>query len=67
MKINISQKKTPGCPRPTFPSVHLTDEAYDVLNDLSAKHNISMRQLASAIIVSAGPDIEIDQGGEQDA
>ena len=66
MKLTISQKKMPERPRPTFPTVHLTDEAYDVLNELSMKHNISMRQLASNIIIQVGPTLEIEQGGEQD-
>jgi hypothetical protein len=43
--------------------VNLTDEAYDALNELSVKTNISMRQLASAIIVQAKDNLEIVKGG----
>ena len=67
MKINISQKKVPERPRPTFPTVHITPEAYDVLYELSIKHNISMRKLASVLITDIGPTLEIEQGGEDDA
>ena len=49
--------------RPTTPTVVLTDEAYDALLEMSALHNVSMRQLASAIIVNAAEDgIEIEEG-----
>lgn len=65
MKINIP-KNRPARPRPSVPSVNLTDEAYDVLYELSVKNNISMRQLASAIIVEACNNLDIVQGGEQD-
>lgn len=45
------------------PTVSLTDEAYDILMDLSTEYNISMRRLASAIIVGAYGNIEIEKGG----
>lgn len=67
MKITIPQNRPESKPRPTFPSVHLTDEAYDALFELSIKYNISMRQLASKLIVEACNNLEIDVGGEQDA
>lgn len=47
--------------RPATPTVVLTDEAYDALYEMSCKYDVSMRQLASAIIVeSAKEGIEID-------
>ena len=49
--------------RPTTPTVVLTDEAYDALLEMSDAHNVSMRQLASAIIVNAALEgIEIEEG-----
>lgn len=51
----------PNRVRPATPTVVLTDEAYDALYEMSCKHDVSMRQLASAIIVeSAREGIEID-------
>lgn len=67
MKINIPMNRPESKPRPTFPSVHLTDEAYDALFELSIKYNISMRKLASMLIVEACNTWEIAEGGEQDA
>ena len=58
MKINISTKK-PQRPKPETPSVSLTSEAYGALLELSARHNVSMRKLASLIIVQALAEIEI--------
>lgn len=58
MKINVPGKNH-ARPRPTTPSVNLTDEAYDALYDLSIKNGISMRQLASAIITTARDSLEI--------
>lgn len=52
MKINIPSA-TPKRIRPKTPTVVLTDEAYDMLLNLSYCHNVSMRQLASAIIVQS--------------
>lgn len=63
MKISISNK-TQERPRPVVPSVSLTFEAYDALLALSTKHNISMRRLASEIIMSALDNIEIERVGE---
>lgn len=65
MKINIPTNR-PARPRPSVPSVNLTDEAYDSLYELSVKTNISMRQLASAIIVQAKDNLEIVKGGGKD-
>ena len=50
---------TPRHIRPSTPTVVLTNEAYDALLDLSCKHNVSMRQLASQIIVQASKDLEV--------
>lgn len=57
MKISISGTKQR--PRPNSPSVNLTFEAYDALMVLANKHNISMRKLASEIIVEACKNIEV--------
>ena len=62
MKISIPQNR-PTRPRPSVPSVNLTDEAYDALYELSIKNNISMRRLASAIIIEARDNLEIVRGG----
>ena len=62
MKITIPNNR-PVRPRPEVPTVSLTDEAYDILMDLSTEYNISMRRLASAIIVGAYGNIEIEKGG----
>ena len=63
MKIKISSGKQ-SRPKPETPSVSLTHEAYDALMELSVKHNISMRKLASEIIMNALENIEIDEGDE---
>lgn len=60
MKITIPSNKAPR-PRPDIPTVSLTDEAYDVLVELSHEYNVSMRKLASAIIVGAYENIEIEK------
>ena len=60
MKINISTKK-PDRPKPATPSVSLTHEAYDSLMELSVKYNISMRKLASEVIMKALENIEIEE------
>ena len=39
-------------------------EAYDALLKLSTKHNISMRKLASEIIMNALDNVEIEMEGE---
>lgn len=65
MKINISQNR-PERPRPKWPAISLTDEVYDVLYALSCKHNVSMRELASKIIIEACNNLEIEVGGEKD-
>ncbi len=62
MKIQIPDKQR-NRPRPAVPTVALTDEAYDVLAELSANYDTSMRVLASAIIMSAYGNIEIEKGG----
>lgn len=60
MKIHISEdmirRRTP---RPTQPAVSLSDEAYAALLSLSDKHNVSMRKLASAIILEACNSMEV--------
>lgn len=48
-------------PRPEIPTVSLTNEAYDVLVDLSHQYDTSMRKLASAIILNAYEHIEIEK------
>lgn len=60
MKITIPSTSTPR-PRPTVPTVCLTDEAYDILLSLSTDYNVSMRKIASAIIVSAFANLEIEK------
>lgn len=64
MKITIPNNRVPR-PRPNIPTVSLTDEAYDILVDLSHEYNISMRRLASAIIVGAYEHIEIEKEGNK--
>ena len=66
MKISIPVNR-PARPRPRVPSVNLTDEAYDALYELSVKTNVSMRRLASAIIIQSKDNLEIIKGGELDA
>lgn len=66
MKITIPNNRTPR-PRPEVPTVSLSDEAYDVLVELSYKYNVSMRRLASAIIVGAYENIEIEKEGSRHA
>lgn len=62
MKIKI-HPSVPNRIRPATPTVVLTDEAYDALFELSCKHNVSMRQLASALIVQAAAEgLEIVEG-----
>lgn len=52
--------------RPSTPTVVLTDEAYDALFKLSCVHNVSMRQLASAMIIQAAEDgVEIIEKGDE--
>ncbi len=62
MKIQIPTKKR-NRPRPAVPTVALTDEAYDALAELAAKYELSMRVLASAIIMGAHEHIEIEREG----
>ena len=64
MKIQIPAKKR-NRPRPTVPTVALTDEAYDVLAELAADYDTSMRVLASAIIMSAHESIEVEKEGNK--
>ena len=66
MKILIPSNK-PQRPRPDIPTVSLTDEAYDILVELSHEYNTSMRRLASAIIVGAYENIEIEKEGAKHA
>ena len=62
MKIHISEKRR--VPRPTQPAVALSQEAYTALLDLSDRLNISMRKLASAIILEAcNGSFEIEKVG----
>ncbi len=60
MKITIPSNSTPR-PRPSVPTVCLTDEAYDILLSLSTDYNVSMRKIASAIIVNAFATLEIEK------
>lgn len=62
MKIQIPTKNR-NRPRPAVPTVALTDEAYDVLSELAAEYDTSMRLLASAIIMNAHECIEIEKEG----
>lgn len=55
MKIHIAPSKL----RPTQPAVALSQEAYTALLDLSDKHNVSMRKLASEIILKACDNLEV--------
>ena len=64
MKIHISEKRR--VPRPTQPAVSLSDEAYAALLALSDKYNVSMRKLASAIILKACDNFEIEKAGDSD-
>lgn len=56
MKIHIKTE----APRPTTPAVALSQEAYAALLAASDKHNISMRKLASKIILKACEDLEVE-------
>lgn len=62
MKIQIPGKQR-NRPRPSVPTVALTNEAYDALAELSCNYDTSMRMLASAIIMSAYENIEIEKEG----
>ena len=62
MKIHITEGKR--VPRPTQPAVSLSDEAYAALLAQSDKHNISMRKLASAIILEVCGKLEVEKHGE---
>ena len=62
MKINITSVKR--VPRPTQPSVSLSQDAYIALLDMSDKHNISMRRLASEIILQACKNLEVEKSGK---
>ena len=55
MKIHI----TPEKPRPAQPAVGLSKEAYARLIEMSDKHNVSMRRLASEIILKACDNLEV--------
>lgn len=67
MKVTIPQNRPEQRPRPKWPAISLTDEAYDALYALSVQHNVTMRALANSIIIEACSNLEITQGGEQDA
>lgn len=58
MKITVSSGKQRR-PRPKSPNVNLTAEAYDTLLALSDQHGISMRKLASEIIMQASENLEV--------
>ena len=62
MKIHITEGKR--VPRPVHPVVSLSDEAYAALLAQSDKHNISMRKLASAIILEVCGELEVEKRGE---
>lgn len=57
MKVVIPSKNR-NRKRPATPTVALTDDAYDALIELSDIYSTSMRELASAIIVTAHKNIE---------
>lgn len=63
MNIRISNRK-PSRPKPETPSVSLTLEAYDALMELSVRHNVSMRKLASEIIMQAIADLKVEVDAE---
>lgn len=63
VNIRISTKK-PNRPKPETPSVSLTLEAYDALMELSIQHNVSMRKLASEIIMQAVADLKVEVDDE---
>lgn len=64
MKIHITEDmiRKPG-KRPTQPAVSLSDEAYDALLSLSDKLNVSMRKLASMIVLEACKNLESEKVG----
>lgn len=63
MKLKLPPDVVRGRIRPATPTVVLTDEAYDALFKMSCDYNVSMRQLASAIIIHAATEgIEIKEG-----
>ncbi len=68
MKIHITEDtvRRPRT-RPAQPAVSLCQEAYDKLLALSAKHNISMRKLANAIIIEACDNLVIERVGALNA
>lgn len=67
MKIHITEDAMRRrAPRPTQPAVSLSDEAYEALLALSDAHNVSMRKLASMIIVEACKTLEIEKVGVDD-
>ena len=60
MKILISEDmRKRQAPRPTQPAVSLSDQAYAALLAMSDKHNVSMRKLASTIILKACENLEV--------
>ena len=63
MKIHISDDSYHPRTRPAQPAVSLSHDAYDKLIALSSKHNISMRKLASAIILEACDHLVIEKAG----
>ena len=63
MNIRISTRK-PSRPKPETPSVSLTLEAYDALMELSVRHNVSMRKLASEIIMQSIADLKVEVDDE---
>ena len=58
VKITVSCGKQKR-PRPKSPNVNLTAEAYDTLLALSDQHGVSMRKLASEIIMQASENLEV--------
>lgn len=65
MKIRITEDmKRRSAKRPAQPAVSLSDDAYSALLTLSDKENVSMRKLASAIILEAcNSTLEVEKVG----
>ena len=61
-KIHIpGRRKTPSCENA---AVKLTPEAYSALVDIYNESTLSMKQIASILIVNAAERVVYDRGGE---